>query len=139
MVPETAFCSISRSATPSCSSTFADTGIGIAPEHLDKLFEPFERLGAEQTDVDGTGLGLALSKGLIEAMGGTIEVQSAVGVGTTFVIELAAAQRLAGARQPTPGDQTLAELGSPDAKQPKTTFPTSRSSNGSSSDGSASS
>ncbi len=94
----------------------ADTGIGIAPEHLDKLFEPFERLGAERTDVDGTGLGLALSKGLIEAMGGTIEVQSAVGVGTTFAIELAAAQRPAGAREPSPGDRALAELGGPDAK-----------------------
>ena len=94
----------------------ADTGIGISPEHLDKLFEPFERLGAEQTDVEGTGLGLALSKGLIEAMGGTIEVQSTVGVGTTFVIDLAAAERPAGERQPSPGDQALAELGGPDAK-----------------------
>ena len=94
----------------------ADTGIGIAPEHLDKLFEPFERLGAEQTDVEGTGLGLALSKGLIEAMGGTLEVQSTVGVGTTFVIDLAAAQRPTGEGQPSPGDQALAELGGPDAK-----------------------
>ena len=94
----------------------ADTGIGIAPEQLDKLFEPFERLGAERTDVEGTGLGLALSNGLIEAMGGTIEVQSVVGVGTTFVIELAAAQRPAGERQPSPGDQALAELGGPGAK-----------------------
>ena len=95
----------------------ADTGIGIAPEHLDKLFEPFERLGAEQTDVGGTGLGLALSKGLIEATGGTIEVQSTVGVGTTFVIDLAAAQRPTDERAPSPGDQALAELGGPDAKR----------------------
>ncbi|MGA2928996.1 MAG: ATP-binding protein, partial [Solirubrobacteraceae bacterium] len=94
----------------------ADTGIGIAPEHLDKLFEPFERLGAERTDVDGTGLGLALSKGLIEAMGGTIEVQSTVGVGTTFVIDLAAAQRPTAERQPSLGDQALGELGGPDAR-----------------------
>ncbi|MGA2929381.1 MAG: PAS domain-containing protein, partial [Solirubrobacteraceae bacterium] len=94
----------------------ADTGIGIAPAHLDKLFAPFERLGAERTDVDGTGLGLALSKGLIEAMGGTIEVQSTAGVGTTFVIELAAAQRPTDERQPSPGDQALAELGGPDVK-----------------------
>jgi PAS domain S-box-containing protein len=92
----------------------ADTGIGIAPEHLDKLFAPFERLGAERTAVEGTGLGLALSEGLIEAMGGTIEVQSAVGVGTTFVLDLAAAQRPTG-EQPSPDDQALAELG-PDAK-----------------------
>ena len=95
----------------------ADTGIGIAPAHLDKPFEPFERLGAEQTDVDGTGLGLALSMGLIEAIGGAIEVQSTVGVGTTFVIDLAAAERLAGEGQPSPGDQALPELGGPDAKR----------------------
>ncbi len=57
-------------------TTIADTGIGIARDQLAKLFEPFERLGAERTDVEGTGLGLALSKGLIEAMGGTIEVDS---------------------------------------------------------------
>ena len=94
----------------------ADTGIGIAPAHLGKLFEPFERLGAEQTDVDGTGLGLALSMGLIEAMGGAIEVLSTVGVGTTFVIDLAAAERPTGEGQPGPGDQALPELGGPDVK-----------------------
>ena len=57
-------------------TTIADTGIGIAPDQVAKLFEPFERLGAERTDVEGTGLGLALSKGLTEAMGGTIEIDS---------------------------------------------------------------
>jgi hypothetical protein len=51
-------------------TTIADNGIGIAPEQQAKLFEPFARLGAEQTQVEGTGLGLALSKGLLEAMGG---------------------------------------------------------------------
>ena len=53
------------------------------------LFEPFERLGAEQRAIEGTGLGLALSKGLIEAMGGTIKASSTPGVGSTFTIELA--------------------------------------------------
>ncbi|MGA2929244.1 MAG: ATP-binding protein, partial [Solirubrobacteraceae bacterium] len=67
----------------------ADTGIGIAPDHLEKLFEPFERLGVEKRAIDGTGLGLTLSKGLIEAMGGTITATSTVGVGSTFAIELA--------------------------------------------------
>jgi PAS domain S-box-containing protein len=71
----------------------SDTGIGIHPEHLPKLFEPFERLGAERTDIEGTGLGLSLSKALVEEMGGTIDAESEPGVGTTFSIELAEAQR----------------------------------------------
>ena len=56
--------------------------------YLGKLFQPFERLGAVQTGVEGTGLGLALSKGLAEAMGGTIGVMSEVGKGSTFWLEL---------------------------------------------------
>jgi len=74
-------------------TTISDTGIGIESERLTKLFEPFERLGAEFTEVQGTGLGLALSRGLLEAMGGTIEIHSTPGTGTTVTIELAIAQR----------------------------------------------
>jgi signal transduction histidine kinase/CheY-like chemotaxis protein len=66
-----------------------DTGHGIAVEDQARLFAPFERLAAAQTDVEGTGLGLALSKHLIEAMGGAIGLLSQVGKGTTFWIELA--------------------------------------------------
>jgi PAS domain S-box-containing protein len=66
-----------------------DTGAGIAPSKLALLFQPFERLGAEQTDVEGTGLGLALSRRLAEAMGGTLGVNSEVDRGSTFWIELA--------------------------------------------------
>jgi PAS domain S-box-containing protein len=66
----------------------ADTGYGIAPENIDRLFSPFERLNAEQTGVEGTGLGLAVSKRLIELMGGKIDVQSAVGKGSAFSVEL---------------------------------------------------
>ena len=65
-----------------------DTGPGIAPESLPRLFTPFERIGAERGDVEGTGLGLALSKRLIEAMEGTIGVQSRLGEGSTFWIDL---------------------------------------------------
>jgi PAS domain S-box-containing protein len=65
-----------------------DTGPGIAPEKLHRLFSPFDRLGAEQTPVEGTGLGLALSKRLVEAMAGTIGVTSTVGAGSTFWVEL---------------------------------------------------
>ena len=69
----------------------ADAGIGFRPEHLADLFQPFERLGADQIGIEGTGLGLALSKGLAEAMGGTIAAESEPGAGSTFVVELAAA------------------------------------------------
>ncbi len=92
-------------------TTIADTGIGIAPEQLVKLFEPFERLGAELTQIEGTGLGLALSKRLLEAMGGTIEVASESGTGTAVTIELAGAQRPTGAHEPGTHDREPAELG----------------------------
>ena len=65
-----------------------DTGRGIAPEHLERLFSPFDRLGAEQSAIEGTGLGLALSKLMVEAMNGRLVVESEVGVGSTFVLEL---------------------------------------------------
>jgi signal transduction histidine kinase/CheY-like chemotaxis protein/HAMP domain-containing protein len=67
----------------------ADSGCGISPDGMKKLFTPFERLSADRTEIGGTGLGLALSKRLIEAMGGAIGVESAVGVGSRFFIELA--------------------------------------------------
>jgi PAS domain S-box-containing protein len=70
----------------------ADTGMGIIASELTKLFEPFERLGAEQTEIAGTGLGLSLSKALLEAMGGTIDVASQPGIGSTFFIELEVAE-----------------------------------------------
>lgn len=66
----------------------ADTGPGISPERAHELFTPFERLGAEQSEVEGTGLGLALSKRLVEMMGGTIGFESAPGRGTNFFVEL---------------------------------------------------
>nr|WP_227625134.1 PAS domain S-box protein [Fimbriimonas ginsengisoli] len=65
-----------------------DTGHGIAAGDLDKLFRPFERLTANNTNVEGTGLGLALSKRLINLMNGELEVQSTVGVGSRFSITL---------------------------------------------------
>jgi PAS domain S-box-containing protein len=68
-----------------------DTGMGIADDKIGRLFTPFDRLGAELGDVEGTGLGLALSKGLVDAMSGRLLVESLVGVGTTFTVELPAA------------------------------------------------
>ncbi|RIH82447.1 ATP-binding protein [Calidithermus roseus] len=66
----------------------SDTGPGIAPELLHRLFTPFDRLGAEATVAEGTGLGLALSKRLAEAMQGRLGVESVVGKGSTFWLEL---------------------------------------------------
>jgi len=65
-----------------------DTGKGIAQEYIEKLFNPFERIGAERTETEGTGLGLAISKKLVEAMHGKVGVDSEVGRGSTFWIEL---------------------------------------------------
>jgi PAS domain S-box-containing protein len=67
----------------------ADTGIGVAPEKLDRLFSAFDRLDADQTSqTPGPGLGLALSKRLVAAMGGTVGVESRPGEGSTFHVEL---------------------------------------------------
>jgi PAS domain S-box-containing protein len=68
-----------------------DTGLGIPPEGLAKLFVPFERLGAAETGIEGTGLGLTLSKIFVDAMGGSIGVESTVGQGTTFWLDLSVA------------------------------------------------
>jgi PAS domain S-box-containing protein len=67
-----------------------DNGPGVKAEDAHKLFIPFERLGAEQSGIEGTGLGLALSKRLIEMMGGSIGVESDRDRGSTFWIELPA-------------------------------------------------
>jgi len=66
----------------------ADTGHGIPSQHFDRLFEPFDRLGAEDGEIEGTGVGLALSKRLVEQMGGTIEVTSVIGAGSVFVVDM---------------------------------------------------
>jgi PAS domain S-box-containing protein len=69
-----------------------DTGCGISDDVLHRLFTPFDRLGAEHTTVDGTGIGLALSQRLAEAQGGTISVVSVQGQGSTFSVDLAHAK-----------------------------------------------
>jgi len=68
-----------------------DTGEGLSPEKLAQLFQPFNRLGQEAGDEEGTGIGLVAAKRLVELMGGAIGVESTVGVGSIFWIELNAA------------------------------------------------
>jgi signal transduction histidine kinase/ActR/RegA family two-component response regulator len=67
-----------------------DTGAGLPPEKVAQLFESFNRLGQEASAEEGTGIGLVVSKRLVELMGGVIGVESTVGVGSVFWIELIA-------------------------------------------------
>jgi signal transduction histidine kinase/ActR/RegA family two-component response regulator len=79
----------------------ADNGAGLSPEQLVQLFQPFNRLGQEAGSVEGTGIGLVVSRRLVELMGARIGVDSTVGVGSVFWIELEAA---VGASAPPPAD-----------------------------------
>lgn len=83
----------------------ADSGQGISPEALSRLFVPFERLDAEVRGIEGTGLGLALSKGLVEAMDGVIGVESELRRGSVFWFELPSS---VAAVPPTPADPDTA-------------------------------
>jgi PAS domain S-box-containing protein len=81
-----------RTASNSWRISITDTGPGISQENLARLFTPFERLNADQLNVEGTGLGLVLAKRLIEMLHGQIGVESALGRGSTFWIELPATE-----------------------------------------------
>jgi PAS domain S-box-containing protein len=82
-----------------------DTGRGIPPELLPRVFEPFDRLGAERDGIEGTGIGLALARNLAQRMSGTLEVTSRPGHGSTFTLDLPA--------HPTPAQPTTADVGPP--------------------------
>ncbi|NHZ80533.1 response regulator [Massilia sp. CCM 8695] len=83
-----------------------DTGMGLRPDQIASLFQPFNRLGQENGSEEGTGIGLVVTRRLVELMGGEIGVSSSVGVGTVFWIEL-------GLTQPVPsavGEATVLTL-----------------------------
>jgi PAS domain S-box-containing protein len=88
-----------------------DTGIGIAAADMPRVFSPFERLRTREEDPEGSGLGLALSKGLMEAMEGSIDADSELGAGSTFTIELPRAQ--APAPEPPAADADAAAPAAP--------------------------
>ena len=70
----------------------ADTGRGMSEQQMQQLFEPFNRLGAEREAVEGSGIGLAITKALVTRMGGTLSVRSTEGAGSVFELRLAAAE-----------------------------------------------
>lgn len=69
------------------SIRISDTGQGIAAERMAELFEPFNRLGIEGSNIEGTGIGLHITRRLIEMMGGTVKAESTLGRGSTFSVE----------------------------------------------------
>ena len=76
---------------PTIRIAVRDQGYGISPDNMEKVFLPFERIGAENTETEGTGLGLAVVKQLTELMHGELGLESKLGVGSTFWIEFASA------------------------------------------------
>ena len=78
-----------------------DTGVGMPPEFLARIFEPFTRSGSTQR-VEGTGLGLSITKGLVELMGGCVSVESEVGRGSLFRVELECERAQPGGEPPAP-------------------------------------
>ncbi len=88
-----------------CALRVADDGIGMTPEKLERLFEPFNRLGAEHSKIEGTGIGLVLSRRLVELMHGALRIESAIGQGTEATLTLAcsaeAPEQVGGASPPS--------------------------------------
>lgn len=93
-------------ASPMLRISVVDTGQGLSPAQLAQLFSPFNRLGAERGPTEGTGIGLVITRRLVEMMGGDIGVQSTPGQGSTFWVELL-------------GDELPRESGGPPLAQPR--------------------
>jgi signal transduction histidine kinase/DNA-binding NarL/FixJ family response regulator len=98
-------------STGEVSLSVADTGPGIPAADLDRIFDPFERLGAEQTAIEGTGIGLPLARAFAEAMGGHLTVVSTPGEGSAFTVTL---PRTADIAQLSAPDLIPAQLTAPD-------------------------
>jgi len=99
-----------RSAPERIRISIRDTGAGLPPDMLSQLFQPFNRLGRERTGEEGTGIGLVMSKRLVELMGGHIGVESTVGLGSVFWFELNATVEPQLAEQDEPLATAAAEL-----------------------------
>ena len=80
-----------RSDGASVTLSVVDSGRGMSGAQLERLFEPFDRLGAEREGIEGTGIGMTIVKTLVTSMGGTIAVSSTPGIGSRFDVTLPAA------------------------------------------------
>ena len=81
-----------RVRTDTVELAVQDSGLGLSAEQLDELFQPYNRLGREQSQTQGTGIGLVIAKGLVELMGGKMSASSVPGQGSCFVLTLPATQ-----------------------------------------------
>jgi signal transduction histidine kinase len=90
-----------------------DNGRGLSPDQLSQLFQPFNRVGAETSGIEGTGLGLVIARQLVEAMQGQLQVCSSVGQGSTFTLTLPTAGLEADAAAPLPARQLASAASAP--------------------------
>jgi len=100
--------SCAEEGTGQVTVTVTDTGPGLAADDLERIFVPFERLGAERTAVEGTGIGLPLARALTEAMKGHLTVSSVLGQGAAFTASLTRAPDLIHVPAPSPAPRSPA-------------------------------
>jgi hypothetical protein len=81
----------------------SDNGIGIAASDMPRLFDIFDRLGHQSSSIEGSGIGLALSRRLVVLMGGRLDVDSTAGLGITFTVDLPEARTAADSPMPQAG------------------------------------
>jgi CheY-like chemotaxis protein len=92
-----------------------DTGSGITSEKLEELFQPFNRLGAEFSTIEGTGIGLVITRQLLDMMQGELEIDSETGVGSTFWVRLQATQLSVPTEDDRRQDTTVTSITEPGA------------------------
>ena len=108
------------------SIVVSDTGPGISAENIERIFVPFERLGAEQTVVEGTGIGLPLARALTEAMDGRLTASSVPGQGSAFTVSLPRAPDLVHHPGPAASRKRHRRPGRTPGPEPASAFSTSR-------------
>lgn len=104
---------IDAGQTNSISIAVIDTGYGLSSDQLGRIFQPFNRLGQEQSGIPGTGLGLVIAKRLLELMGGDLTVHSEIGQGSRFEVRLVRAAEPAEPAQAEPlaPEMDMAQVG----------------------------
>ena len=99
-----------------------DTGTGLSPAQLTQLYQPFNRLGHEQNGTEGTGIGLVMTKRLVELMGGNIRVESEYGRGSVFSVDLTLVSTAVLLPATTPVSEPAASAAQPCAAEPAHTM-----------------